>query len=401
MLLWPAFFYNNFMPVYSKKRSFLHKTLLGACSLLLLAGQFNALAANNSDRNNLNKLKTNEQKIKQLEQKTKIIKQKEAKTKETISDIQQDLEKAARQLEVANRRYEAIHKEVENVTESLISAEGKFENQLNASQDRLRRMYKFRQYTQINQLMEAQNLSGMIRRVGYFRYLARQDEDLLDSLKAEREKLSKLQYQQMLKRQIQGKQAQEQAEAKEKHAFEKKKEESYLKQLTKDRLYYEREMRALERESQRIADMLRRRYAKQSTASFNVQLGTGRFINPVSGYPMTSRFGYRVHPIFGTRKMHTGVDFGAPAGTQIRAADTGVVISAGWLGGYGKAVIVDHGKGIVTLYAHTSAFYVQPGQSVRKGQVIAAVGSTGYSTGPHLHLEVRRNGNPVDPLAWF
>ncbi len=132
-----------------------------------------------------------------------------------------------------------------------------------------------------------------------------------------------------------------------------------------------------------------------------VPLGSGRFSSPVPGAVMTSRFGWRVHPIFGTGRMHTGIDFGVGAGTPIRAADHGVVLDATWMGGYGKAVMIDHGQGIVTLYAHTSAYYVRPGQQVRKGQIIAAVGSTGYSTGPHLHLEVRKNGTPVDPLGWF
>lgn len=360
-----------------------------------------AYAATAKDRERLNKLKKNESQIKVLGKKKKQVEVKIKASKSELAKIQQRLEQSANKLDASSRRYDEVHQEVEKVTDDLISAEDALEAQLDKAEQRLRRMYKTRQYAQANQLMESENLATFIRRVGYYRYLARKDEALLEDLSERKEKLSKLQYQQMLKRQSLGKEAQTLAEAKEQHAIDKQKQKSYLEKLTKERQVYEKEMRALERESRSITSMLQQRYAKQSRSSFNMALGTGRFTNPVLGFPMTSRFGYRIHPIFRTSKLHTGVDFGAPSGTQIRAADSGVVISAGWQGGYGKAVIVDHGRGLVTLYAHTSAFYVRPGQSVKKGQVIAAVGSTGYSTGPHLHMEVRQNGVPVDPLRWF
>jgi murein DD-endopeptidase MepM/ murein hydrolase activator NlpD len=129
-------------------------------------------------------------------------------------------------------------------------------------------------------------------------------------------------------------------------------------------------------------------------------VGTGRFIAPGGGR-MTSRFGYRIHPIYGTRKFHAGLDFGLPLGAAIKAADSGVVIYSGWYGGYGRTVIIDHGNGLTTLYGHTSASYVSAGQSIQRGQRIAAVGSTGLSTGPHLHFEVRVNGTPVNPLNYL
>lgn len=116
---------------------------------------------------------------------------------------------------------------------------------------------------------------------------------------------------------------------------------------------------------------------------------------------ISSGFGMRRHPIFGTGRMHTGVDFGAPMGAPIYAATDGVVVSAGWRGGYGLAVVVDHGGGVATLYAHSSRLNVAPGQRVSRGQVIAATGSTGQSTGPHLHFEVRVNGQPRDPMPYL
>jgi len=128
--------------------------------------------------------------------------------------------------------------------------------------------------------------------------------------------------------------------------------------------------------------------------------GTGRLGWPVSG-PVTSPFGWRVHPILHVKRFHTGIDIGVGYGTPIHAADSGTVIYATWMSGYGNVIIIDHGGGISTLYAHQSSLAVGMGARVARGQVIGYVGSTGFSTGPHLHFEVRLNGTPVDPLAYL
>ena len=152
----------------------------------------------------------------------------------------------------------------------------------------------------------------------------------------------------------------------------------------------------LARESEEIANLIRRKIAAQN----GIVLGTGRFIHPANA-SISSGFGNRVHPILGYSRFHSGIDFAASYGTTIRAADNGRVIFSGWYGGYGQTVIIDHGGGITTLYAHSSRLFVSEGQTVQKGQAIAAVGSTGLSTGPHLHFEVRQNGNPVNPMAYL
>lgn len=120
---------------------------------------------------------------------------------------------------------------------------------------------------------------------------------------------------------------------------------------------------------------------------------------PVAGR-VSSGFGYRIHPIRGGRRLHTGLDVAAPTGTPIRAAAAGVVVAAGARGGYGLAVDIDHGA-VTTRYAHQSRLLVAAGQRVAAGQVIGLVGSTGLSTGPHLHFEVRTAAGPIDPLGWL
>jgi len=135
-------------------------------------------------------------------------------------------------------------------------------------------------------------------------------------------------------------------------------------------------------------------------ASDNWVQGTGQLGWPVSG-EITSPYGYRVHPIWGTTIYHSGIDIGVDEGTPVHAADGGVVVWSGWMGGYGYAVVIDHGNGLSTLYGHNSELAVDEGQSVAKGQVISYAGSTGNSTGPHVHFEVRVNGDPVDPMGYL
>ncbi|MGH8959109.1 MAG: M23 family metallopeptidase, partial [Acidimicrobiia bacterium] len=143
---------------------------------------------------------------------------------------------------------------------------------------------------------------------------------------------------------------------------------------------------ALQREIERLA-------SKEGTAPTGLS------------WPLNARvdspFGYRVHPILGVRKLHTGIDLSAASGTPIVAAATGRVILAETYGGYGRAVVIDHGGGITTLYAHQSKMAVSVGETIDRGQVVGYVGCSGSCTGPHLHFEVRKNGVPVDPLGYL
>lgn len=125
----------------------------------------------------------------------------------------------------------------------------------------------------------------------------------------------------------------------------------------------------------------------------------GGYVWPAEG-PITSPFGYRVDPTTGEWSFHTGVDIGVPVGTPVRAAAAGVVTFVGWNGGYGQAVIIDHGP-FTTIYGHLSRYYYAPGTYVAAGQVVAESGNTGRSTGPHLHFEWRIDGTPVDPLQFY
>jgi murein DD-endopeptidase MepM/ murein hydrolase activator NlpD len=148
------------------------------------------------------------------------------------------------------------------------------------------------------------------------------------------------------------------------------------------------------RESARIGSLL------QASTFGGAATGDGQLLWPASG-PITSSFGWRIHPIFGASEFHAGIDIGAPYGSTVSAADAGTVEFAGTMTGYGNVLVIDHGGGLATLYGHLSAYGVSAGQAVERGAPVANVGCTGYCTGPHLHFEVRLSGTPVDPIPYL
>ncbi|MFL9458207.1 M23 family metallopeptidase [Tolypothrix bouteillei VB521301_2] len=154
---------------------------------------------------------------------------------------------------------------------------------------------------------------------------------------------------------------------------------------------------------QLVKSLLSALHEPTQTNGDNKAVSTEGFVFPtVAGSPVTSEFGWRSHPITGRRSFHEGIDFGAPMGTPIYAADSGRVVRVGDRGeGYGNAVVIQHQGNISTLYGHASKLYVVEGQQVVRGQAIAAVGSTGFSTGPHLHFEVRVNGVERNPRPYL
>lgn len=143
-------------------------------------------------------------------------------------------------------------------------------------------------------------------------------------------------------------------------------------------------------------------YYSEFDGEFGEYVGGGILTWPVPNHTyISSYYGYRIHPIYKTRKFHTGIDIPAPRGTIIVAAEDGIVSFTGRKGTYGLTVIINHGSNIETLYAHNSSILVRAGESVKRGQPIAKIGSTGASTGPHLHFEVRKNGRHTNPLPWL
>ncbi|MGH9194790.1 MAG: murein hydrolase activator EnvC family protein, partial [Acidimicrobiia bacterium] len=185
------------------------------------------------------------------------------------------------------------------------------------------------------------------------------------------------------------------AAAKQEVVAELQKRKALLSKVEAEKAEYMRQMQRLEQESKNIASLLKSRQAGQ------VYSGGGRNLAwPTTGQ-VTSSFGWRTHPIFGDKRFHAGIDIGAPAGQSVVAADSGEVIFAGYKGGYGLVVVIDHGGAFGTVYAHLSKASVITGSDVSRGGKIGNVGCTGYCTGPHLHYETRIKGEPVDPMQYY
>jgi murein DD-endopeptidase MepM/ murein hydrolase activator NlpD len=188
-----------------------------------------------------------------------------------------------------------------------------------------------------------------------------------------------------------------QASARAEVVAQEKQKEGLVAQVRSRKREFEAQINQLKAESNAITAFLRGVQKGQG----RVISGKGIFASPIPGAAITSGFGSRVHPIYGDVRMHTGIDFRAAMGTTVRAAGAGKVVFAGAKGGYGNTVIIDHGNSLATLYGHLSSIGVRVGQTVSKGQAIARSGSTGASTGPHLHFEVRENGVPVNPMGYL
>jgi murein DD-endopeptidase MepM/ murein hydrolase activator NlpD len=156
----------------------------------------------------------------------------------------------------------------------------------------------------------------------------------------------------------------------------------------------------LEAESERLADALRRAAGDDDDGGGSSSGGDGGFVVPVDGWK-SSDYGWRRHPIYGTNRFHGGTDFAAGTGATIHAADSGTVVYAGWNAGYGQLTCISHGGGVTTCYAHQSSIWVSDGERVDRDEDIGAVGSTGASTGPHLHFEVRVDGERVNPVGYL
>jgi len=282
------------------------------------------------------------------------------------------------------------------VAEELVQATEKLDDTREQIGSRMRVLYMQGKQSPIASYLDAESFTQEEEQSFVLQKLAEQDKVLVEDLKKYREivTVKKKEKDALVARitELKAKQVRARAVLEQRKAFKRQ----VLGQLNAEKAKTQSELDELERESASIEAELRRYYGTPRASS--VPKYAGRFRVPVSGR-ISSNFGGRYHPILKRTKVHTGVDIAAPSGTAIYAAGDGEVIFAGWRGGYGNCIIIDHGGGTATLYGHCSSLYVGTGRKVSAGDKIASVGSTGMSTGPHLHWEVRINGTPVNPLG--
>lgn len=270
---------------------------------------------------------------------------------------------------------------------------------------RLRSLYMGERLSMIQMILEANDLSTLLDRVYYKKKIMAQDKKLLLDLEAKIQELNTLKSDLARQKTMLG---QTIATIRVKNIEIQRSIEidrSLRSRYQNDAAFYQRAEQELLQESNNTTAQIRAMIgSKKGSFQTGVKNSTGSFMWPIQGR-ISSNFGSRFHPIHKRRITHTGLDIAGPNGGAIHAADGGQVIFAGWKGGYGKAIMINHGnrngKNLVTLYGHLSQISVSNGQNVSKGQVIGREGSTGYSTGPHLHFEVRVNGAPVNPTSYL
>ncbi len=333
-----------------------------------------------------------------------------------LKQIQADLDAANARLQSIRSRQAEINAQIVQTQNEIVKMEAYLKTRQNVLNRRVRAIYMHGQLNYLEVILGANSFSDFANRVELLKRVIRSDYNLILEIQKQKAAIEAKKAQlEEDKRQLDALAAE--AEKTQKEIAAKKVEQQKVLDAAKSNkaaaAQMEQDLNAQLASvrnliQQRLAAAEAARQAAQQASSDeggggsddNYVQGTGAMGWPCSG-PITSPFGYRTHPIFGTTIFHAGIDIGVDYGTPIHAADSGVVVYSGWISGYGNAVIIDHGGGVSTLYGHNQSLAVSEGQSVSKGSVIAYAGSTGNSTGPHCHFEVDVNGSPVNPMGYL
>lgn len=287
---------------------------------------------------------------------------------------------------------------IEKTEEELLIASEKYEKQKKLLEDRLVVMYESGKTTYLDVLLRSESLTKFLSNYFLIEEITQTDSELLNQMLIQKTSIEET------KADLSYKKAELSAarESREKTAIALSNmniiKNSYMNQLSAKELEIHQEIE----EYQNRINEIEKEIMLLATQSIGEDYVGGIMAWPVPGYTyITSQFGMRVHPVTGIFKLHTGTDIRAPIGANFIAANDGVVVKAGWNNAYGNMVMINHGGGVMTLYAHGSQICVELGQEVKRGDIVLKVGSTGYSTGPHAHFEVRINGKYVNPLDYI
>ncbi|HHV71552.1 MAG TPA: peptidoglycan DD-metalloendopeptidase family protein [Clostridia bacterium] len=349
-----------------------------------------------------NQLQKVEQQIKQQQNLLNQTKKQEKNVLAELESLENSIEKLEKELADLDNKLKQTETQVAQTENEIAQTEQELEQKIEILNQRLRDIYENGNVSYLEVILGAESFSDFVNRMEYLQLIFKQDVTLFEEVKAAKEALeAKKQELEKQKREILAMKT-EASNKKAERELQVASRGKILEQIRTDKETYERMLDELEQTSRELELLIRQ--LQGDTANTPSQV-SGKMAWPTAGR-ISSYYGMRTHPIFKTKKMHTGLDIAAPSGQNIVAAESGKVIysslsTGSWMGGYGNTVIIDHGGGISTLYGHTSKVLVRQGETVKRGQVIAKVGSTGNSTGPHLHFEVRVNGVPKDPLGWL
>ena len=339
-----------------------------------------------------------------LQQKLNEVRENKAAKIEDAAAVEEKMSGLQDDIDVIQGEIDDCEVRIVEKTEELEEAQKKETGQYNAMKLRLRAMYEDNTASYLSLLLSGDSLTDILSYVEIIKQMVSYDSTMHENLETTRQTI---------------------ADAKEELEAEKKISEEKKTQLDEKMNSYEAQKDELEQiianlNAEEAQAMREYQEAEAAARSLKAQIaaasqpapsqpsgggqvsGGGSFIYPCAGYTsISSDYGYRMHPTLHVYKLHTGVDFPVPSGTPVRASSSGTVVTAGWNTAYGNVVVISHGNGLSTLYAHNSSLAVSAGQTVSQGTVIAYSGSTGYSTGPHCHFEVLKNGSAMDPKAYL
>lgn len=378
--------------------------ILGLLGLGLIWGYFPGQAQT------VDQLRTQQQQLQQKlqtnQQQLETLQQQEQAAQQNIDAIRNSLQQTDTRIQDNEYRLQQAQQDLERAQQDLEELEAKLARQQAGTAARLRYLQRHGAERWWALLLSSQDLNEFFDRRHQLGLLIESDRALISELQ---ETASLVEEQRVVLEARKNEIAlilQELAAQKQQQQQRLEAQKQLVERITTQRSAYEAAQRRLQADSRQIGSLIQRLIAEaeaqqqSAPAQAPAVTGTGRLVRPVAG-PMTSPFGWRIHPVYRTRRFHAGLDFGVATGTPVGAADRGTVLYSGWYGGYGYTVILNHGNGLTTLYAHNSSLLVRQGQTVQRGQAIARSGSTGLSTGPHVHFEVRVQGQPVDPRRYI
>lgn len=313
------------------------------------------------------------------------------KLDESIQSSEENIEKLNEEITKKENEIQQIESELEKVTE-------KYNTQKALLDERLVEMYENDNVKYLDVILKSKSFSDFVSNYYIISELTEYDMDLLEIVDDQRKEIEQKNLK--LSSQKDSLEQEKSTQKKTQIALSNTKvlRKNYVLKLNQE----EQDLQAKIDEYNNQVNQIEEEIKKLAvTASFGEEYRGGTMQWPIYGhYTITSNYGMRTHPITGVYKLHTGVDISATIGSDFTAIADGIVVKAEYNGAYGNMVIIDHGGGVQTLYAHGSQIIAQVGQEVKAGDIVLKVGSTGYSTGPHAHFEVRINGSPVNPLDY-
>jgi len=394
---------------YRKIKPFLLVSVVFAClctAAFAATSEMTGAALETELANQQRRLDTMQRDIQRAEQGLREARRKEEQAINDISRLGNQLATTEQEINVTVLRIDQITERMTETTANIQKLETSIEDAKDLLSKRVVAVYKYGGTAEFSLLMSANGTQDALTTSYLLTKIAEQDRSLINNFTAEKEALDRAKAELEKQRkdldtrntELDNRRRQIQRTSEERNRL--------LQEARKDKATFEAEQAELQRASNelrnKVNDLLAQRRRQQQAQGGQTPLyfTGGKFAWPLRG-PITSQYGTRVHPVFGTRTTHTGVDIDGNRGDPVRAPADGEILYTGWLRGYGQVVIVDHGGELTTIFAHLSAIDVTEGRRVRTGDLIGKVGSTGITTGPHLHFEVRVNGNHVDPMRYL